>query len=93
MGRHKSADRTNLNKIISVLLKNPDGLWIREISRRTGLKPTSVVYHIEQNPFLFEDQTAEGPKKPVFRLIRLRRGAISKPGMILSKILNEHEKG
>ena len=92
MGRPKSKDNTSLNLIILTLSQVPEGLWIMEISRRTKLNPNTVAYHIRQNPELFTVQSVDGPKKAFFTLIRLKPGAATKPGTILTKILKEHEK-
>ncbi len=89
-----NAKNNNLNLIIMALSEVPDGLWIREIAKRTGLKPMTVSYHVSHNPELFEEQVVEGPKKPLFRLVKLRKGALAKPSIMLSKILKElHETG
>ena len=91
MGRHKSKDQTSLNLIILTLQSAPEGLWINEIARRTKLKPMTVSYHVSQHPELFEEQSVDGPKKPIFRLIKLRPGIGTKTGTLLTKILREHE--
>jgi hypothetical protein len=91
MGRHKSKDQTSLNLIILALKEAPEGLWIREIARRTHLKPMNVAYHVSQHPELFNEQSVEGPKKPIFRLIKLKPGVTTKTGTLLTKILREHE--
>src|SRR3990172_9630637 len=80
MGKHKSKDQRSLNLIVLTLSEAPDGLWIREIARRAHLKPMTVSYHVSQHPELFDEQSVEGPKKPIFRLIKLRPGAATKPG-------------
>ena len=91
MGRHKSKDNTSLNLIIMALSDAPQGLWIREIARRTKLKPMAVSYHVGQHPELFDEQSVDGPKKPIFRLIKLKPGALTKKGTLLAKILKEHQ--
>ena len=91
MGRPKSKDNTNLNLIVLALSEAPDGLWIREIARRTKLKPMVVSYHVSQHPELFDEQSIEGPHKPIFRLIKLKPGALTKRGSLLTKILKEHQ--
>ncbi len=89
-----NAKGNNLNLIIMALSEVPDGLWVREIAKRTGLKPMTVSYHISHNPELFEEHVVEGPKKPLFRLVKLRKGALARPGIMLSKILKElQERG
>lgn len=91
MVRPKNNDQTHLNLIILALSEAPDGLWIREIARRTHLKPMTVSYHISRHPELFDEQSIDGPQKPVFRLIKLKPGITSKPGTLLTKIFKEHE--
>jgi hypothetical protein len=91
MGRPKSNDHTSLNKIILTLSEAAEGLWIMEISRRTKLNPNTVAYHVRQHPELFTEMSVDGPKKAFFKLIRLRPGATTKTGAMLTKILKEHE--
>lgn len=91
MGRGKSKDNTNLNLIILTLSEAPQGLWIREIARRARLKPMVVSYHVSQHPELFDEQSVDGPKKPIFRLIKLKPGALTRKGALLTKILKEHQ--
>ncbi len=81
-----------MNLIINALAEVPDGLWINEIARRTRLKPMTVSYHVTKNPELFDEQTVEGPRKPIFRLVKLRQGALTERGALLSRILKEHQK-
>ena len=90
MPRTANKDSKNLNLIIIALKDAPDGLWIREIARRTKLDPKTVAYYVSRYQDLFEEQSIEGPRKPVFKLIKLRPGALTRPGVLLSKILKEH---
>ena len=90
MPRTANKDSRNLNLIILALQAAPDGLWIREIARRTKLDPKTVAYYTERYHDIFEDQSIEGPKRPLLKLIKLRPGATTKPGTLLAKILREH---
>ncbi len=90
MPRTANKDSRNLNLIILALKDAPDGLWIRELARRTRLDPKTISYYIERYAELFEEQSVEGPKKPIFKLVKLRPGALTRPGALLSKILKEH---
>ena len=83
------AKSNSLDLIVLVLSEAPEGLWIREIAKRTGLKPMTVSYCVSHHQELFEEQIVEGPKKPLFRLVRLKKGALAKPGIMLSRILKE----
>jgi hypothetical protein len=90
MPRTANKDSKNLNLIVIALKDASEGLWIREIARRTKLDPKTVTYYVSRYQDLFDEQTVEGPNKPVFRLIKLRPGALTRPGAMLSKILKEH---
>ncbi len=91
MPRLANKDSRNLNLIILALKDASDGLWEREIARRTKLDHKTVAYYVARYPELFEEQSVEGPKKPIFKLIKLRPGALTRPGALLSKILKEHQ--
>ena len=91
MPRTANKDSKNLNLIVIALKDASEGLWIREIARRTKLDPKTVAYYVSRYQDLFEEQTVEGPKKPIFRLIKLRPGALTRPGALLAKILKEHQ--
>ena len=90
MPRTANKDSKNLNLIIMTLKDAPDGLWVREIARRTKLDHKTVSYYVDRYTDLFDVQTVEGPKKPIFKLVKLRPGALTRPGALLSKILKEH---
>ena len=42
MGRKKGPDPRKIRLIKETLIKNPEGLWIREIARKTGLDDSTV---------------------------------------------------
>lgn len=42
MGRKKGPDEDKVKKILEVLRKNPQGLWIREIARQAKLSTTTT---------------------------------------------------
>ena len=81
-------DKKKLNAIILALTGQEGGLWIREIARRTLLDPRMVKYYIEKYPELFEVQSI-GPGKPVFTIVKLRKGALTKPALALANIIRE----
>lgn len=86
-------ERTNsLQKIIAVLSNEPEGLWIREIARRTNLKSATVTYFVNRHHDLFEEQNVESGERKFFRIVRLKAGVFTKKGVLLSKILKEHEE-
>ena len=80
----------NLERIIDVLAKERQGLWIREIHRRTRLNPALIKYYVERNPDIFETiSPQETAKKPIFTLIKLKPAFSSRQGMLLTRILKE----
>jgi len=83
-----SMDKKKLNAIILALTGQEGGLWIREIARRTLLDPRLVKYYVEKYPELFEIQSI-GSGKPVFTLVKLRKGALTKPALALANIMRE----
>ncbi len=83
-------DKKKLNAIIIVLTDQEGGLWIREIARRTLLDPRIVKYYIEKYPELFEIQSI-GSGKPVFTLVKLKKGALTTPALALANIMREIE--
>ena len=77
-----------MNAIILALSGQEGGLWIREIARRTLLDPRIVKYYIEKYPELFDIQSI-GSGKPVFTIVKLRKGALTKPALALANIMRE----
>ncbi len=84
-------DKKKLNAIITALSGQEGGLWIREIARRTRLDPRTVKYYTEKYPELFDTQSI-GSSKPVFTIVKLRKGALTKPALALANILREMER-
>jgi hypothetical protein len=80
-----------LDRIIEVLKNKRDGLWIREIARQANMNAMSVSYHISKHPHLFEERSVEGPNKILFRLVKLHKNALSRPSIMLNRILSEIE--
>lgn len=48
MGRKKGPDLEKLKRIKKVLSKNPEGIWIREIARKTGLDKSTVSLYLSK---------------------------------------------
>ena len=73
MGRKKGFDKHKVVKIIEVLARNPDGIWIRRIAGELKLSPTTVTKYIDTvlKP-LVEDVSLGGSGKPLLRVIRLK---------------------
>jgi len=68
----KGPDENKIKKIKMILMKNPDGIWIREIARRTGICKSTVHFYI--NKYLEKDieDTIE-VKGNLIRFVRLKK--------------------
>ena len=49
MGRKPGADLAKIQKIRSILRESPQGIWIREISRKTGLDKSTVSIYLSRH--------------------------------------------
>jgi len=71
MGRKKGSDKNKIRKILKVLKRNPQGLWIREIARQAGMSKSTTHRYITK---YMKDQIEEVVKvKGLVRFIRLKR--------------------
>jgi hypothetical protein len=91
----RGKDTTKINKIINVLLKYPEGVWIRRISKESKLAVSTVHFYIDSVlSDLIENIGAKDKKGKYFglRIVKLRpkiRETIEKKG---SKIVFNYLK-
>ena len=73
MGRKKGFDEKKIVGIIRVLLANPDGIWLRQVARETGLSPATVAKYMDTalKP-LVEESSLGQSEKPLLRVVKLR---------------------
>ncbi|MDI6826658.1 MAG: helix-turn-helix domain-containing protein [Candidatus Aenigmarchaeota archaeon] len=48
MGKKKGPDPNKLKKIVKVLREKPQGLWIREIARQTGISKSTTHRYVTE---------------------------------------------
>ena len=72
MGRKPGADLAKIQKIRSVLRENPQGLWVREISRKTGLDKSTVSIYLSKH-VQNEIEEVFPIKGSLIKIVRLRR--------------------
>ncbi len=71
MGRLKGPDERKIKRILEVLRENPEGLWIRELARRSGLSKTTVHRYVTE--FLGGHvEEALRVKESLLRVVRLK---------------------
>ncbi len=73
MGRKKGFDNRKIVAIVGVLVNTPDGLWLRNIARKTGMHPLTVSRYLDTvlRP-LIEEVSLRSEKKPILRVIKLK---------------------
>lgn len=68
----KGPDLQKLEKIKNILRANPEGIWIREIARKTGISKSTV--HIYVNKYLADElEDMIKVKGDLIRLVRLKK--------------------
>ena len=72
MGRKPGPDKTKIKKIRSFLEKNPQGVWIREISRKTGLDKSTVSIYLSKH-MQNEIEEVFPVKGSLIKIVRLRK--------------------
>lgn len=73
MGRKPGLNSQKIGRILSVLVSNTDGIWLREIARQTGYSHATVARYINSalKPLL-EDVSLGKSERPLLRVIRLK---------------------
>ena len=69
----KGPDLEKIELIRKVLRKNPKGLWIREISRRTGLDKSTVSIYLARYMQNEIEDTYPDVKGDMIKIVRLKR--------------------
>ena len=72
-GRPSGYDINKVIAIANVLIKYPEGLWLRKIAKKANLHPNTVSNYINTvlSP-LVEDIALGDEEKPIIRVIRLK---------------------
>lgn len=76
----KGDEFEKIKRIVKVLLANPEGIWLRRLSKEAKLPLSTVHYYLEfKIPNLVDNIGARNEKGHFFgiRLIRLKKGVIS----------------
>ena len=78
-------DKKKISKLLRVLIKHPEGLWLRQISKDTKIAPSTVHYYINQTLSEIVENIGVKDKKGKYfglRIVRLK-----------PKIIENAEKG
>jgi predicted DNA-binding transcriptional regulator YafY len=91
MGRKPGLSGEKMGRIISILVANPDGLWLRELARKCGCTHATISRYLDSSslrPLLLDDSIGK-PEKPALRLIRLKPFVIERlqQGQSLDQIM------
>lgn len=73
MGRKKGFDEKKIASIVGYLYRNPEGVWLRNLSKNVALSPATVAKYMDGilKPLVEETRLGAGDK-PLLRVIRLR---------------------
>lgn len=72
MPRRKRPDIEKIKLIKEVLIRNPEGLWIREIARKTGLDKSLVSRYLAEH-MQNEIEEVYSVKGKLIKIVRLIR--------------------
>ncbi len=76
-----------LSRLVRALYEHPDGLWVRELSRRSGLASSTVHHYLNLlSPLLEETGLGE---RPLIRVVRFRPEVMERldRGMTISELV------
>lgn len=65
---------TKVNLIVDALRRNPDGLWLRQLSRVCSLPLSTTSYYIDNVLKSVIDDVRIGNEKSIMRVIKLKSG-------------------
>ncbi len=68
-------DKKKISKLLRILIKHPEGLWLRQISKDTGIAPSTVHYYITRTLSEIMENIGVKDKKGKYfglRIIRLK---------------------
>ena len=72
MGRRPGLDERKVLAIVHVLLNHPDGLWLRQLAKETGLSPSTIARYLETVLQPLVDDNSLGGQKPLLRVVKLK---------------------
>ena len=81
MAKITEKERKNLLKLIDVLRANPDGLWIRELSRQAKLHMETARRLIIKHPQIFDEYADFTVYRINLKLIKLKNKNITKKNL------------
>ena len=90
MGRKKGPDKRKIALILSVLVRNPDGIWLRKLAEEAKISPSTTSNYIDKTlKDLVEDISLGDYEKPLIRIIKLKSFVLERlhQGDSLDKVL------
>ena len=68
----RKKDREKIKRIRNVLIKNPQGLWVREIARQAGLDKSTVSIYLNKH-MRNEVEKVYSVKGGLIKIVRLKK--------------------
>lgn len=78
MGRRPGLDEKKIAAIVTVLVRYPEGIWLRKLAEETGLTHATVAKYVSGvlRPLVEEASLGSGAK-PLLRVIKLKPAVLA----------------
>ena len=90
MGKPKPIEQNKVLQRIIEYLKEHEQSFPEQISREVGCNSRNVLYYIDRYPEIFAVERLGGTKRTYMKIVRLKPGALTRQGKVLSKVLKEY---
>ena len=88
MGKAKPIEQNKVLQRIIEYLKQHDQSFPEQIARAVGCNSRNVIYYVDRYPEFFSVERLGGNKRTYMKIVRLRPGALTRHGRVLSKVLH-----
>ena len=90
MGKARPIEQNPVLQRIIEYLKQHEQSFPEQIARVVGCNSRNVIYYVDRYPELFSVERLGGNQRTYMKIVRLRPGALTRPGKMLSKVLQEY---
>ncbi|MFH1630659.1 MAG: hypothetical protein ABIA21_00340 [Candidatus Aenigmatarchaeota archaeon] len=89
MARKPGFNTKKIEAILTVLISNPDGLWLRRLAREAKISTTTVSKYVSGPLRSLLDEVPLGEGRPFLRVVRLKSSVFDRfqQGQTLGEVL------
>ncbi len=91
MGKAKPIEENRVLLRIIEYLQDHEQSFPEQIARAVKCNSRNVLYYIERYPEMFAVERLGGNQRTYMKIVRLRPGALTRQGQMLSKVLKEYD--